>query len=177
MTQNYRTTFYPKHIILRICYLCTYRPTIIYDRQSNGMCGTIWECLSSLIRITGPSSLYLDLANLLFQASRMAILSEFVDEAPQDVGTLLNSLRVPSDFARHEILEDKDTIARLGEWKASAFNALKDLRGVLENKRHEIQIPDLIYTCAAFQGDGDWTSEDMCALSYGKLVVYAITVK
>jgi hypothetical protein len=106
----------------------------------------------------------------------MAILSECVDEGPQDVGTLLDSLCIPSDFARHEILEDKDTIARLGEWKADAFNALKDLRGLLEN-RHEIPTSDLIYTCAAFQGDGDWVSEDMRALSYGKLVVYPITVK
>jgi flagellar biosynthesis regulator FlbT len=107
----------------------------------------------------------------------MAILSEFVDEEPQDVGTLLNNLSIPSDFARHEILDDKDTIARLVEWKANAFNALKDLRGLLENKRHEIPTSDLIYTCASFQGDGDWISEDMRALSYGKPVVYAITVK
>ena|SRR6267154_2703499 len=125
-----------------------------------------------LIRITGPSSLP------QFQASRrMAILSEFVDERPQDVGTLLNSLCIPSDFTRHESLEDKDTITRLGEWKANAFNALKDLRGLLENKRHDIRTLDIIYTCAAFQGDGDWISEDMRALSYGKPVVYAITVK
>lgn len=105
----------------------------------------------------------------------MAILSG-VDEEPQDVGTLLNSLCIPPDFARHEILEDKDTIARLGEWRANAFNALKDLRGLLENKRHEIQTSDLIYTCAAFQGDGDWISEDTRALSYGKPEIYAITV-
>ncbi|KAF8495225.1 hypothetical protein F5888DRAFT_1713222 [Russula emetica] len=96
----------------------------------------------------------------------MAILSEFVDEEPQDIDTLLNSLCIPSDFARHEILEDKDTITRLDEWKVNAFNALKDLRGLLENKRPEIRTSDLIYTCAAFQGDGDWISEDMRALSY-----------
>lgn len=107
----------------------------------------------------------------------MAILSEFVDEESQDVGTLLSSLRIPSDFAQHEILEDKDTIARLGEWKANTFNALKDLRGLLENKRQEVQTSNLIYTCAAFQGEGDWITEDMRALSYGKPVVYAITVK
>jgi hypothetical protein len=107
----------------------------------------------------------------------MAILSEFVDEKPQDVGALLNSLSIPSDFARHENLDNKNTIAQLGEWKANAFNALKDLRGLLENKRHEIRTSDLIYTCSAFQGDGDWISEDMRALSYGKPVVYAITVK
>lgn len=107
----------------------------------------------------------------------MAILSEFVEEEPQDVGTLLNSLSIPSDFSRHENLDDKETIARLGEWKANAFNALKVLRGLLENKRHEIQTSDLIYTCAAFQGDGGWISEDTRALSYGKPVVYAITVK
>jgi len=106
----------------------------------------------------------------------MAILSEFVDENPQDVGTLLNSLRIPSNFARHEVLEDKGTIAQLDEWKADAFNALKDIRGLLESQRHEIRTPDLIYTCATFQGDGDWISEDIRALSSGKPVTYATTV-
>ena len=101
----------------------------------------------------------------------MAVLSEFVEEERQDVGTLLNSLCIPSEFARHENLEDKDTIARLGEWKANAFNALKDLRGLLENNRHEIRTSELIYTCSAFQGDGDWISGDMRVLSYGKPVV------
>ena len=106
----------------------------------------------------------------------MAILSEFVDERPQDVGTLLNSLRIPSNFTRHMTLEDKDTIAQLDEWKGDAFNALKDLRGLLESKWDEIRTSDLIYTCAAFQGDGDWISEDMRVLSSGKPVTYATTV-
>jgi hypothetical protein len=107
----------------------------------------------------------------------MAILSEFVDEEPQDVGALLNGLRIPSNFTRYGIMEDKDTISQLNKWKANAFNALKDLRGQLESKRHEIQTSDLIYTCAAFQGDGDWVSEDMRALSSGKPVTCATTVK
>ena len=107
----------------------------------------------------------------------MAILSEFVDENPQGVGTLLKNLRIPSNFTRRNISEDKDTIAQLGEWKANAFNALKDLRGLLESNRHEIRKSDLIYTCAAFQGDGDWISEDMRAFSSGKPVTHATTVK
>jgi hypothetical protein len=107
----------------------------------------------------------------------MAILSEFVDEERQDVGSLLNSLRIPSNFTPHETLEDKDTMARLVEWKVDAFNSLKGLRGILESRRHEIRTTDLIYTCAAFQGDGDWISEDMRALSSGKPVTYATTVK
>jgi hypothetical protein len=106
----------------------------------------------------------------------MAILSDFVDEEPQDVGRLLNSLRLPSNFTRQETLEDKDTIAQLVEWKANAFNALKDLRGLLESRRQEIRTSDLIYTCAAFQGDGDWISEDMRALSSGKPVTCATTI-
>lgn len=106
----------------------------------------------------------------------MAILSEFVDEEPQDVGSLLNSLRLPSKFIRHGTLEDKDKIAQLVEWKANALNALKDLRGLLESRRNEIRTSDLIYTCAAFQGDADWISEDMRALSSGKPVTCATTV-
>lgn len=98
----------------------------------------------------------------------MAILSEFVDEESQDVDNLLNTLRIPSNFARNEISQDKDVIAQIGEWKANALNALKDLHRLLENKLDEVQKSDLIYTCAAFQGDGDWTSEDIGALSSGK---------
>ncbi|KAI0253036.1 hypothetical protein BJV78DRAFT_1196075 [Lactifluus subvellereus] len=95
----------------------------------------------------------------------MAILSELVDEESQDVVSLLNTLRIPSNFARHEIEQDKDAIAQLEEWKANALNALKDLHRLLQNKLDEVQKSDLIYTCATFQGDGDWTSEDIGALS------------
>ncbi|KAH9991620.1 hypothetical protein BJV74DRAFT_884788 [Russula compacta] len=95
----------------------------------------------------------------------MAILSEPVDEEPRDVDDLLNSLRIPSNYARHETLEDKDGIAKLGEWKADAFNALKDLRGLLGDKRDETRKSDLVYTCAAFLGDDNWTSEDMQILA------------
>jgi hypothetical protein len=98
----------------------------------------------------------------------MAILSEYVDEEPHDVGTILSHLRIPSNFARYETLEDKDAIVQLDKWKANAFNALKDLRRLLWNKRDDVQKLDLIYTCTAFQGDGDWTSEDIRALSSGK---------
>ena len=107
----------------------------------------------------------------------MAILSDHVDEdeEPRDVGTLLSNVCIPPNFARYEVLEDNDAIAQLDEWKANAFNALKDLRRLLGNKRHETQKSDLIYTCAAFQGDGDWTSDDMGALSSGKRSMYATT--
>jgi hypothetical protein len=98
----------------------------------------------------------------------MAILSELVDEGSQTVIGLLNTLHIPSNFARHGISEDKAVIAQLDEWKANALNALKDLHRLLENKPDEVQKSDLIYTCAAFQGDGDWTSEDISALSSGK---------
>jgi hypothetical protein len=107
----------------------------------------------------------------------MAISSELVDEESQDVGSLLNNLRVPSNFGRYEILEDKNAIAQLDEWKANALDALKDLRGLLVDKRDEIRKSDVIYTCARFQGDGDWTSEDIRALSSGKRSTYAPTEK
>jgi hypothetical protein len=97
----------------------------------------------------------------------MAILSEHLDEEePRDVGTLLNNLCIPSDFAR-------GAVAQPDEWKANAFNALKDIRGLLGNKRDETQKSDLIYACAAFQGDDDWTSDDMSGLSSGKHSMYA----
>ena len=105
----------------------------------------------------------------------MAILSEHVDDEPHDVGTFMNSLRIPFKFAQQEI--DKDVIAQLGEWKVNAFDALKGLRRLLGNKHDEIQKSDLIYACAAFQGDGDWTSEDMRTLSSGKRSMYTTTVK
>ena len=107
----------------------------------------------------------------------MAILSDHVDEdeEPRDVGTLLNNICIPPNFARYEVLEDKDAIAQLDEWKANAFGALEDLRRLLGNKRHETQKSDLIYACAVFQGDGDWTSDDLGALSSGKRLIYATT--
>jgi hypothetical protein len=100
----------------------------------------------------------------------MAILSKLVEERSQDVVRFLNALRIPSNFSRHEISEseDKDLIVQLYEWKANALDALKDLRRLLENKPDGVENSDLIYTCAAFQGDGEWTSEDMGALSSGK---------
>ena len=107
----------------------------------------------------------------------MAVLSEHVDEEPHDVGTLLNNLRIPSNFARYETLENKEAITQLDKWKVNAFNALKDLRRLLGNKLDEGQKLDLIYACAAFQGDDDWSSEDMGALSSGKRSMYATTVK
>jgi hypothetical protein len=109
----------------------------------------------------------------LSQDSAMAVYSEHVDEGPHDVGALLNNLRIPSNFAQHETLEDTDAIVQLDAWKANAFGALEDLRRLLGNKLDESQKSDLIYTCAAFQGDGDWTSEDMRALSSGKRSMYA----
>jgi hypothetical protein len=98
----------------------------------------------------------------------MAILSELAEERSDNVVGFLKVLRIPSKFSCREISEDKDLIVQLDEWKANALDALKDLRRLLEDKPDGIQQSDLIYTCSAFQGDGEWTSEDMGALSSGK---------
>ncbi|KAI9448511.1 hypothetical protein H4582DRAFT_94227 [Lactarius indigo] len=45
------------------------------------------------------------------------------------------------------------------------WSALKDLRSMLGIKRDDVLDPDVVYTCAGFQGDGEWTSEEMAALS------------
>ncbi len=90
----------------------------------------------------------------------MAILSEPVEP--------LESLCIPPEFSRYDTLEDKLVIARLDEWKASASVALKDLRDTLGTKRDDVLDSDIVYTCAGFQGDGEWTSEEMSALSSGK---------
>jgi hypothetical protein len=107
----------------------------------------------------------------------MAVLSEHVDEEPHDVAALLDNLRIPSNFARRETLEDKNAITQLDKWKANASIVLKDLRRLLANKLDQSQKLDLIYVCAVFQGDGDWTSEEMRALSSGKRSIYAATMK
>jgi hypothetical protein len=98
----------------------------------------------------------------------MAISSEPVHEGSQDAVDLLNTLHIPHNLTRDEISGDQHVIAQLDEWKTNALAALKDLRRLLENKPDEVQQSDLIYTCAAFQGDGDWTSEDIRALTSGK---------
>ena len=101
---------------------------------------------------------------LLFFAS-MAILSEYVGEEPRRAIEHLKSLRIPPEFAWYGTLEDKVTPARLDEWKVDALAAL---RGMLENKHDDILDSDTVYICAGFQGDGEWTSEEMSALSSGK---------
>ncbi|KAH8985889.1 hypothetical protein EDB92DRAFT_2024276, partial [Lactarius akahatsu] len=55
--------------------------------------------------------------------------------------------------------------ARLDEWKANALAALKDLRGMFGIEDNGVLDSDVVYTCAGFQGDGEWTSEEMAALS------------
>ena len=189
MTQNYYT-FYSlflstSYLNFAIGYLQIYILFSTVDRRSlmltNVAVERVWGYLYSLNHGVGfgTSPLYLvsySCGWLRFLANAMANLSDFVDEESQDVGRLLNSLRLPSNFTRHETLEDKDAIAELVEWKANAFNALKDIRGLLESRRHEICTSDLIYACAAFQGDGDWISEDMRALSSGKPVTCATTI-
>ncbi|KAH9059363.1 hypothetical protein EDB87DRAFT_1622556 [Lactarius vividus] len=95
----------------------------------------------------------------------MAILSEHVDEEPQGTIGHLESLCIPAEFVRYDTLEDRVATARLDEWKADALVALKDLRGMLGIKHDVILDSDVVYTCAGFQGDGEWTSEEMVALS------------
>ena len=97
----------------------------------------------------------------------MAILSEHVDEEPQRAIGHLKYLCIPPEFAQYGTLEDKAT-AQLDEWKADALVALKDLRGMLGLEQHDVLDSDIVYTCAGFQGDGEWTSEEMSALSSGK---------
>jgi hypothetical protein len=98
----------------------------------------------------------------------MAILSEHVDEESHGAVWHIECLRVPPEFARYDALEDKVATARLDEWKTDALAALKSLRDTLGNKHNSVLDSDIVYTCAGFQGDGDWTSEEMSALSSGK---------
>jgi hypothetical protein len=92
----------------------------------------------------------------------MAILSEHVDDKPRGVIEHLERLRIPPEFAQYDTLGDTD---KLDEWKV---NALAALCGILGNKHDDILESDIVYTCAGFQGDGEWTSEEMSALSSGK---------
>lgn len=98
----------------------------------------------------------------------MAILSEHVDDEPQGAIEHLERLRIPPEFAQYHTLEDKLITDRLDEWKTEALTALTYLRGVLGVKRDRVLDLDLVYTFAGFQGDGEWTSEEMSALSSGK---------
>lgn len=91
----------------------------------------------------------------------MAILSEHVDEEPQGAVGHLESLCIPPEFSRYDTLEDLVATARLDEWKTDALAVLKDLPGMLDDALDS----DIIYACAGFQGDGEWTSEEMGALS------------
>jgi len=95
----------------------------------------------------------------------MVILSEHVDEEPHGAIGHIECLRLPPEFARYDALEDKAATARLDEWKTDALAALKSLRGTLGIKHNNVLDSDIVYTCAGFQGDGKWTSEEMSVLS------------
>lgn len=92
----------------------------------------------------------------------MAILSEYLDDKPRGAIEYLERLRIPPEFAQYDTLEDTD---KLNEWKTEALTALTYLRGVLGIKRNCVLDSNLVYTFAGFQGDGEWTSEEMCVLS------------
>ncbi|KAI0260491.1 hypothetical protein BC834DRAFT_900075 [Gloeopeniophorella convolvens] len=98
----------------------------------------------------------------------MAILSESVEDEPQDVGALLTKLCVPAEFARYETLEDKQVIVQLDEWRMNALKTLEDLCNALKQNGTEVGL-EVVYACAAFQGDGEWTSEDMNTLASDSL--------
>ena len=131
------------------------RPTILYDR-----CIVTGGSLHSLARFM--------LFNTRATCAPMAILSEHIDDEPQGAIEHLERLRIPPEFAQYNTLEDKLITDKLDEWKTEALTALTYLHGVFGTKHNGVLDLDSVYTFAGFQGDGEWTSVEMSALSSGK---------
>lgn len=98
----------------------------------------------------------------------MAILSEHIDKETQGVIEHLERLRIPPEFAQYDTMEDTLITDRLNEWKTEALTALTHLHGVFGAKHNSVLDLDSVYTFAGFQGDDEWTSVEMSALSSGK---------
>ena len=74
-----------------------------------------------------------------------------------EVNTLLQHIRIPSDFARYEKITEDPVISRLEEWKRNAHHILLELRTTIASSELSLQEQaNVISVTAAFDGDGPW---------------------
>lgn len=82
-----------------------------------------------------------------------------------DIQKTLQSLQIPSEYARYESTDD---ISRLDTWKASTVQLLRDLSGSINEKELSvIEQADVIAAVASFSDTEPWTSAESRALATG----------
>jgi hypothetical protein len=77
---------------------------------------------------------------------------------------LLDSLKVPSDFARYEQIADAEVIARLEIWKINAQDVLSSLSDPIKQLSQEPNFllqtkTSVIFIVTAFEGPGTWVTD------------------
>lgn len=77
----------------------------------------------------------------------------------QKLSALLSSIRIPPDFARYPIIEERDLLTRLEAWKEQSVQVLHELRTLLGQESTKLSIPEqanVVAGVAAFDGEGSW---------------------
>lgn len=89
------------------------------------------------------------------------------------LATLLESVRIPSDFARYENIIEHNDIARLNEWKRNVHHTLVEIRSLLETLDASSETLSLqeqasvISAVAAFDSTGPWIISESQGISRG----------
>ncbi|ETW84442.1 hypothetical protein HETIRDRAFT_408514, partial [Heterobasidion irregulare TC 32-1] len=102
----------------------------------------------------------------------MAILEESPESTPSDQQSLLQTLRIPAEYARFEALGDNEIYDRLDQWKTNALSALSTLREQLKLNSHlgTEQQADIAFHAASYMGEvGEWSTEQMHDISVDTL--------
>jgi hypothetical protein len=107
--------------------------------------------------------------HLRFEASEGDIdLMANLSPSP-DLDTVLDSLKVPSDFSRHDRITEDDVLARLDEWKGETHLGLVQLREIaLTGNLTLRQQAQVVSTAAFFDGEGTWVTARSLGVSQGE---------
>ena len=101
----------------------------------------------------------------------MAILEESPESTSSDQQSLLQTLRIPAEYAQFEALGDNEIYDRLDQWKTNALSALSTLREQLKlkNALDTEQQADIAFNAASYTGEvGEWSTEQMHDISVGE---------
>jgi Tti2 family len=86
-----------------------------------------------------------------------------------DLDTVLDSLKVSSDFSRHDRITEDDILARLDEWKGKTHLGLARLREIILTGNLTLrQQAQVVSTAAFFDGEGPWVTARSLDASQGE---------
>ncbi|KAJ6584806.1 hypothetical protein B0H19DRAFT_1106681 [Mycena capillaripes] len=90
--------------------------------------------------------------------------------------SVLESLRVPSDFNRYGDIPEPDVIARLDRWKEDAFRTLRELQTRIQQEQAALSLKqqaDIVSATSLFDGDNAWVTLDSRGLAHDILQEYS----